>query len=38
MRPDYAVFVGLDVGKEEHHACGLDPTGQRVHDNPLPPG
>jgi transposase len=35
-RPDYAVFLGLDVGKEEHHACGLDPAGKRVHDKPLP--
>lgn len=32
----YAVFLGLDVGKETHHACGLDPDGQRVHDKPLP--
>lgn len=35
-RPDYAVFLGLDVGKEEHHACGLDPDGNRVHDKALP--
>lgn len=35
-RPEYAVFVGLDVGKEEHHACALDPTGKRVYDKPLP--
>ena len=35
-RPDYAVFLGLDVGKEEHHATGLDRAGMRVHDNPLP--
>ncbi len=35
-RPEYAVFLGLDVGKEEHHACGLDPDGNRVHDKPLP--
>lgn len=33
-RPEYAVFLGLDVGKEEHHACGLD--GNRVHDKTLP--
>jgi transposase len=26
----------LDVGKEEHHACGLDGDGERVHDKPLP--
>ena len=35
-RPEYAVFLGLDVGKEEHHACALDPGGKRVHDKPLP--
>lgn len=35
-RPDYAVYLGLDVGKEEHHATGLDPSGQRVHDKTLP--
>lgn len=33
---EYAVFVGLDVGKEEHHACALDSGGARVHDKPLP--
>ena len=35
-RPDYAVFLGLDVGKQEHHATGLDPAGTRVHDKVLP--
>lgn len=35
-RPEYAVFLGLDVGKESHHACGLDPGGERVHDKVLP--
>ncbi|GAB3924384.1 IS110 family transposase [Kribbella albertanoniae] len=35
-RREYAVFLGLDVGKEEHHACGVDPDGQRVHDKVLP--
>lgn len=35
-RPAYAVFLGLDVGKEEHHACCLNPDGVRVHDKPLP--
>lgn len=35
-RPEYAVFLGLDVGKEIHHACGLDPAGERVHDKVLP--
>lgn len=32
----YDVFLGLDVGKEEHHACALDHNGQRLHDKPLP--
>jgi transposase len=33
---DYAVYLGLDVGKGEHHAVGMDPTGKRLHDAPLP--
>jgi transposase len=33
---EYGVFLGLDVGKGEHHAVGLDPTGKRLHDAPLP--
>lgn len=32
----YAVFCGVDVGKSEHHACALDPAGNRLHDKPLP--
>jgi transposase len=32
---DYDVFVGLDVGKGEHHACALDASGRRLHDKPL---
>lgn len=32
----YGVYLGLDVGKEEHHACALDPDGTRLHDKPLP--
>lgn len=32
----FAVFCGLDVGKSAHHACALNPTGQRLHDKPLP--
>lgn len=24
---EYAVFLGLDVGKGEHHACALAPSG-----------
>jgi transposase len=33
---DYGVFLGLDVGKGEHHAVGLAPDGSRLHDAPLP--
>ena len=33
---EYRVFLGLDVGKSDHHAVGLDPTGRRLHDAPLP--
>ncbi|MFT7839484.1 IS110 family transposase [Saccharothrix sp. BKS2] len=36
MTSDYQVFLGLDVGKGEHHAVGLDPEGKRLHDGPLP--
>src|SRR5690242_19498796 len=36
MTPEYAVFLGLDVGKGEHHACALDPTGKKLHDRALP--
>ncbi|ACZ87542.1 IS110 family transposase [Streptosporangium roseum] len=36
MSVDYAVFVGLDVGKGEQHACALDPGGKKLHDKPLP--
>jgi transposase len=32
----YSVFVGLDVGKGEHHACALDRDGARLHDKLLP--
>ena len=30
------VFVGLDVGKGEHHAVALDRTGKRLFDKALP--
>lgn len=30
------VFVGLDVGKGEHHAVALDRSGKRLFDKPLP--
>ncbi|MEV0682219.1 IS110 family transposase [Actinosynnema sp. NPDC050436] len=36
MTSGYQVFLGLDVGKGEHHAVGLDPAGRRLHDAPLP--
>ncbi|MBP2477609.1 hypothetical protein JOF53_006481 [Crossiella equi] len=36
MTSTYSVFLGLDVGKGEHHAVGLDPAGKRLHDDPLP--
>jgi len=32
----YAVFCGIDVGKGEHHAVGLDPNGKRLFDKALP--
>lgn len=31
-----AVWCGLDVGKEEHHACALAADGTRLFDKPLP--
>lgn len=30
------VFVGIDVGKGEHHAVALDQTGKVLYDKPLP--
>ncbi|MEO6081912.1 MAG: transposase, partial [Umezawaea sp.] len=36
MDNGYDVFLGLDVGKGDHHAVGLNPTGKRLHDKPLP--
>lgn len=30
------VFVGLDVGKGEHHAIALDRAGKRLFDKALP--
>lgn len=36
MDSTYGVFLGLDVGKGEHHVMGLDPAGKRLHDAPLP--
>ena len=36
MSTEYGVFLGLDVGKSDHHAVGLAPDGKRLHDAPLP--
>ncbi|RSM51721.1 IS110 family transposase [Amycolatopsis sp. WAC 01376] len=36
MHHSYSVYLGLDVGKGEHHAVGLDINGERLHDAPLP--
>lgn len=33
---DFALFIGLDVGKSEHHATALTTTGGKVYDKPLP--
>src|SRR6218665_666634 len=33
---DIGVWCGLDVGKEEHHACALDKYRTRLFDKPLP--
>lgn len=34
--PAFAVWCGLDVGKQDHHACALDAGGKRLFDAPLP--
>ena len=36
MTNEYGVFLGLDVGKSDHHAVALDPAGKRLHDAALP--
>ena len=36
MAVDYAVFCGLDVGKDTHHATALNGDGIRLHDGELP--
>lgn len=36
MHDQFGVFVGLDVGKEGHHAVALNPEGKRLHDATLP--
>lgn len=33
---EVALYLGLDVGKSEHHAVGLSPVGKKVHDKALP--
>jgi hypothetical protein len=33
---DIDVYLGLDVGKGEHHATALTPSGKRVFDKQLP--
>ena len=30
----FSVWCGLDVGKQDHHACALDPAGKRLFDAP----
>ncbi|GAA1119462.1 IS110 family transposase [Nesterenkonia jeotgali] len=32
----FALFIGLDVGKSEHHATALTRDGEKVYDKPLP--
>ena len=36
MTTEYAITLGLDVGKSAHHGCALTPDGQRVYDHELP--
>ncbi|RYN14812.1 transposase, partial [Bifidobacterium animalis subsp. animalis] len=31
---DIDVWLGLDVGKQSHHACALDRHGKRIVDKP----
>ena len=33
---EVAVFIGVDVGKGEHHAVALDRSGKRLFDKALP--
>ena len=33
---EIAVYLGLDVGKGEHHAVALTPAGKTMHDKALP--
>ncbi|MGC9667173.1 IS110 family transposase, partial [Planosporangium sp. 12N6] len=36
MHGDYGVYLGLDVGKGNHHAVALARDGKRLHDAALP--
>jgi transposase len=36
VQPQYGVYLGLDVGKDGHHAVALAPDGRRLHDGALP--
>lgn len=36
MDTGFAVYCGVDVGKGEHHAVGLDSAGKRLYDKALP--
>lgn len=36
MTTEYAITLGLDVGKTTHHGCALTPSGDRVYDHELP--
>lgn len=36
MTTEYAITLGLDVGKSAHHGCALTPDGTRVYDKELP--
>ncbi|MDG4765726.1 IS110 family transposase [Solwaraspora sp. WMMD406] len=36
MHDGFGVFIGLDVGKEGHHAVALNRDGKRLHDATLP--
>ncbi|MGC5055105.1 IS110 family transposase [Micromonospora sp. DT48] len=36
MYDGFGVFIGLDVGKEGHHAVALNRDGRRLHDATLP--
>lgn len=31
----FDIWCGLDVGKQDHHACALDAAGKKVFDKPL---